>query len=322
MNKFTTAAVLALTMTAPATAGGLDRSGLGISYLFESGDYAEISLGTVSPNVSGVATTPVAGESSGSMASSYFSPGMAVKTDLSDKLSIALSFENAYGAAIDYTGTDASYPVQGFTAELTGTAITALARYKFSDRFSVHGGARYVSMSGQVDFTALGGSALTYANSGGVGYVLGASYEIPDIALRASLTYNSATTHDNAITGSSLPFGPYAATTGSYTMPQSVNLDFQTGIAANTLLMASVRWADWSTTTINTQSALGTITHANDVITYNLGVGRKFSDSFSGVASVSYEAAQGGAATDLAPTDGKIGLTVAGVYTIKVGVSF
>ena len=29
------------------------------------------------------------------------------------------------------------------------------------------------------------------------------------------------------------------------TMPQSVNLDFQTGVTAKTLLYGSVRWADW-----------------------------------------------------------------------------
>ncbi len=311
-----TSSLALLASTGLAMAGGLDRSGLGISPLFEAGSYSEFSLGFAAPDVTG--TDPLT-NSSGDMAGDYMSFGAAIKQDVNDKLSFALLFEQAYGASVDYTNTDPGYLLtaalsSGFTAELGGSAISALARYKINDRFSVHGGLRAVTMSGDIDFTA--GTSLNYGASTGVGYAIGAAYEIPDIALRASLTYNSATTHDNAITATNpSALGPAAAATGSYDMPQSVNLDFRTGIAADTLLIASVRWADWTSTAINTQSALGTIDYSNDVMTYGLGVARRFNDSFAGVLSLSFEEAQGGTSTNLAPTDGKTGITLAGIYT-------
>lgn len=325
MKNLVAGAIAATLVASPALAGGLDRSGMGISALFEAGNYAELGFSAAAPEVSGTLAGVFA---SGNMASSFFMPGMAVKADVTDKLSVALQFEQAYGAAVDYTNTDPSYPIQGFTAALSGLQTSVLARYKLSDRISVHGGVRLVSMSGTVDFTAAGGTPVTYGTSNGIGYAIGAAYEIPDIALRASVTYNSATTHDNPITDPTGGLQTTATTTGSYTLPQSVNIDFQTGIAANTLLMASVRWADWSATALNTQTSLGTISYANDVFTYSLGIGHRFTDKLSGVAQVSYEAADGLAASNLSPTDGKIGVSLAGVYdltdaiTVTAGVNY
>ncbi|NBT30878.1 MAG: hypothetical protein EBT13_02945 [Rhodobacteraceae bacterium] len=320
------ASALIIAAGSSAFAGGLDRSGQGIGALFESGDYAELSYGYVMPSVSG---ENVAIGGSGNMAQNYSSLGFAVKTDLSDKLSAALIFDKAFGAAIDYTNADPTYAVgvPPVTAELSGEAMTALLRYKFSDRMSVHGGARIVTMSGNIDLTGAAGPELNYAASSDVGYVIGAAYEIPDIALRAAINYSSATTHNNE--KSLAATGTVVGATGDYTMPQSVNLDFQTGIAANTLLLASVRWADWTETSIDTGTplGLGVIDYDNDSYSYSLGIGRKFSDTFSGVARISYEAAQGGLASNLSPTDGSVGLTLAGVYTmdnmkVTAGVSY
>lgn len=319
MKHIITGACLASLIGLPALAGGLDRSGLGISPIFESGDHAEFSFGIVAPSVTG-GFPPIL--SSGDVAADYFSFGGAVKTDLNDKVSVALIFEEAYGAAADYTNASAAYPIPAFTATLSGKALSLVGRYKVSDRISVLGGLRYVSMSGSVDFSAAPGGAgpITYGSSGALGYLVGAAYEIPDIALRASLTYNSATTHNNPITGSGGVYGPGAAATGAYTMPQSVNFDFQTGIAANTLLMGSVRWANWTATTLNTQTALGAISYTNDVFTYSLGVGRRFSDTLSMAANVSYESAVPGTVSDLSPTNGKLGLTVAAVVSVSDNV--
>lgn len=326
MNKFlaggaallatasTAGAALLLTSTA-AQAGGLDRTGLPVALLFEDGDYAELSFGLVSPSVSG--TVGGGTVSSGNMAQDYNTIGLGYKTDLSDRLSVAISWEEAFGAAIDYTNTDAAYPVQGFDAELNGTAFSALLRYEINERFSVHGGLRYITMTGLIDFTSAGGGAVEYEGSSDLGYTVGASYEIPDIALRATLTYNSETSLNNAIDDE---FGGLqtggATETGDYVLPQSVALDFQTGIAENTLLLASVRWAEWTETEIVTQTSLGTIDYDNDVVTYSVGVARRFNEDLAGIARVTYEPSKGGDLSNLAPTDGQLGLTLAAVYTM------
>ncbi|MCU4651874.1 hypothetical protein N8I71_03475 [Roseibacterium sp. SDUM158016] len=324
MTRLAAITATLLASTAIANAGGLDRTGLGISPLFEDGTYAELSFGFVSPTVSGV--FPVNGASSGDMASSYSNFGLAYKQDITDDFSIALIFETAFGAAVDYTNSDATYPITAapaagpgeFNAELAGNAITAVARYELSDRFSVHAGLRYVTMTGEINFTTVG-QTLTYGDSSDLGYLVGVAYEIPDIALRASLTYNSETTHNNIISaslGAVAGIGPAATSTGEYTLPQSINLDFQTGVAEGTLVLASVRWAEWTETAINTQSALGTIDYDNDVWTWSAGVARRLNEDFAILGRVSYERANGGLASNLSPTDGQLGFSIAGIYDI------
>ncbi|GAB5436920.1 hypothetical protein [Falsiruegeria mediterranea] len=80
------------------------------------------------------------------------------------------------------------------------------------------------------------------------GYALGVAWERPDIAARVSLTYSSAMEHTLLESESLNPPPPVPAGTlvtvpasSTIETPQSVNLDFQTGIAPDTLLFGSVR---------------------------------------------------------------------------------
>jgi long-chain fatty acid transport protein len=111
-------------------------------------------------------------------------------------------------------------------------------------------------------------------------------------------------------------------TTFSSEIPQSLTLEGQTGIAADTLLFGSIRWVQWSNFDISpTNYGISTggsslVEYEDDVITYNLGVGRRFSDQWSGAVTAGYEASNGGFAGNLGPTDGSTSLGVAGTYTM------
>lgn len=232
-THLTLAAALAVGATG-AYAGGMDRSGQSIAPIFEDGSYVELSFGSVSPTVSGTigaGTVP-----SNDMAKSYLQLGAAYKRDLNDKLSMAVIFDQPYGADVDYGAASGSYPFVGSTATVDTNAVTGILRYKLSDRFAVHGGVRILQSSGEVAIPFYSYTMSTSTETD-ASYLIGASYEIPDIALRAALTYHSETdiTFDTTENGS-------ASGNMVVTMPQTVNLDFQTGIAADTLLMASVRW--------------------------------------------------------------------------------
>ncbi|MGR3836909.1 MAG: hypothetical protein ACU0A2_01010 [Cognatishimia sp.] len=165
-------------------------------------------------------------------------------------------------------------------------------------------------------FLGGGGYSADFASSSGVGYTIGAAYEIPEIALRAALSYHSKVKHEFATT-ESLPIkATPASTTTAYT-PQSINLDFQTGIAADTLLTASVRWADWDQTQI-TPSGLGSnLTSFSSGYNYSLGVARRFNDNFAGSVSLNYEAeGDGSVGSALVPSSGSFGVTIGGRYTM------
>lgn len=303
-------AAFALLSTA-ANAGGIDRSGQSIAPLFETGNYAEFSIGRVSPDVSGTAL----GASSGDMLASYLQVGAAYKRDLSDRVSFALIYDQPYGADVDYpTGT--GYAFAGSTAELNTQALSAIVRYKFDGGYSVHGGLRAQTLEAEV-----GIPARSYTANGkrdeGYGYLIGAAYEKPEIALRVALTYYSEIEHKIDTTE---VVGATINSTTKVDTPQAVNLDFQTGIAEDTLLFGGVRWVDWSSFHISPIAYVGAIgsplvSYENDAITYTLGVGRKLNESWSVSAALSYEKHQDAFFTNLGPADGRTGLTLGAKYT-------
>ncbi|SFR48390.1 OmpP1/FadL family transporter [Litoreibacter janthinus] len=320
MKKFVSAAAMLAATTSLASAGGIDRSGQGIGLIFEQGNYAELSYGSVSPSVSGTATAGFGGAASGDMAPNYTLLGLGYKYEFNDKLSFSLIYDQPFGADVAYPAATAipAYFAQTATATLEATALTGLVRYKFDDNWSVHGGIRYQSLEAVASIPFVAGYTASAAKDYGVGYVLGAAYERPDIALRVALTYSSEISH--AL--STVEAGPLALTsTTNVDTPQSLNLDFQTGIAADTLLFGSIRWVDWSDFRIApTGYGLATagsalVSYADDVITYNIGVGRRFNENWSGAVSLGYEKSNGGFSSNLGPTDGNISIGLGGTYT-------
>jgi long-chain fatty acid transport protein len=301
-----------------ASAGGIDRSGQGIGALFEPGRYAELSFGFGSPDVSGTAPAAFGGAGSGDMSPSYLTFGAAYKQDFGDKVSVALIFDQPFGADVDYpTGT--GYPFAGSTAELRTNAISAIGRYKFSDRFSVHAGLRYQTLEGSIDLISPALPApfsLEADRDGQLGYLVGVAYEIPEIALRAALTYYSKIDYTLETQEGIGVVGPNELDTST---PEAVNLDFQTGIAEDTLLTAAVRWVNWpqfDVSPVTFPAALNPLVSYSDPrTTYSLGIARRFNESFAGSLSVSYEETIGKPVTNLGPTDGLWSVTVGGVYT-------
>ena len=303
-NTLTVCAALLLT-TSAAFAGGIDRSGQSISALFEDGTYAELSYGYVTPSVSGTVAGGLV--SSGNVAPAYGAVGLAFKTDTTDDVSVALIVDQPFGAAVDYSETDAGYPVAGTSATVNSTAITVVGQYNFNENLSVHFGPRYLSANGDYTSPRYGS---VYESGNGSGYVAGVAYERKDIALRVALTYSSAI--ELELDGS---VGDLNAK-----MPGSLNLDFQSGVAADTLVFGSVRWAGWSDANITDTLAGNLVSYDEDTLSYTLGVGRKFSDTLSGALSLGYEAAQGGEASNLAPTDGNFSIGLGATYNTGNGI--
>lgn len=317
-KTLTTGAALLLTTTA-AFAGGLDRSGQGVGILFEDGNVVELSFGSVTPDVSG---TGFSG-GSGNMAESYVQLGAGLKYDIRDNVSVAIIFDQPYGASVDYSGADATYYTGAASADVTSSSITAMARYKIDGNFSVHGGLRYQTVEASVSKPTVAGYNIDSESSSAVGFAVGAAYERPEIALRVALTYNSAITHDIEATETcAVPAacGTGVTATTSVDTPESFNLDFQTGVAADTLVFGSIRYAKWTqfdfAPPVHGALGQGSLqSYDDDTVAYSIGVGRRFTDEWSGALTIGYEAATGGFAGDLAPTDGNTSLGLGATYT-------
>ena len=292
--------------TAMVQAGGIERTSQSVDIIFEEGSFAEVSLSFASPSVSGIDPTVA---DTGIMSPDYQSFAGGYKTDIGDKIGLAVIFDQPFGSLAEYT---AGFYV-GTKADLTTSAITVIGSYDVTDRIVVFGGGTYQSMSATADIPFVAGYSIVADSGSGFGYIAGAAYHIPDIALRVALTYRSevTSTHDT------LEFGAIASTM-DVTTPQSVNLEFQTGINPKTLVFGSVRWVDWSEFDLTPDNyPLGSIVdYDDDRIAYNLGVGRKLSDTLSAAVTVGYEANLGGDPTPLAPTDGFFSVGAGVTYTM------
>ncbi len=309
------AATLGLSASA-AFAAGVERSPQSVGILFEDGNYGEVTFGLLRPDVTG---EDPAGNRSGDMASSFTTARAGFKLDIDDRFDVALIVDEPIGADTAYPlGT--GYPLQGTRAELDSVGVTGIVQYRFDERISVHGGLRGVRTEGGVQ-NLLGIYDLQTSREADLGFLLGAAYEIPGIALRVSLTYNSEITHDftatETVDGTQPPQSDF-----STTIPQSVNLEFQSGIAEDTLVFGSVRWVDWSafditpdayTTTVDPGNAL--VDYAGSATTVNLGIGRQLDENWALAGALHYDTGTGGEAGNLQPVDGSRGASVSAQFS-------
>lgn len=348
MKRIATAVTIASVVGAGAAgAQGLDRSGQNINVIFEEGDYAELSFSYAAPDVDGQDLAIFGGRESGDVAGNFFNGALAYKQQVTDAFSFALIADQPYGANIDYAAagaTTGSIALGGTEAVLDSSSLTALGRYEFGNGFSVHGGPRVQQFNARIRlegaaYGALSGYEADLDADTGFGWQAGVAYERPDIALRVALTYFSEIDHDVdtvesipaavlaglGAAGVTLP--PLFTSETEVTTPEAINLDFQTGIAPDTLLFGGIRYAKFSEVIVSpTAFDLAvdplapntTIVGIDDVTTYRLGVGRRFNDQFSGLISIAYtDRGDDDLVSPLAPTDGSIGLTIGGAYNVN-----
>lgn len=300
-----------------AVAGGIERSTQSVGILFEEGRYAELSFASVNPSVSG----NFGASSSGNMASSYMKFGFSYKQDLGDNLSFALIYDQPVGADVSYP-IAAAYPFRRATATIDSNAITGILRYKLPSNVSFYGGIRAQQVNAKLNLPTGGGPySLTTTKELDFGYVLGVAYEKPEIALRVALTYNSEISHK---------FVDNAAAPFDVIIPQSWNLEFQSGVSKNTLVFGSIRWVEWTKFNVSPPdygAGNPLASGKKNTTSYTLGVGRKFNDTWSAAVILGYEGAGGVPVGNLGPTDGYKSISLATTYKhnnmkITGGVSY
>ena len=214
-------------------------------------------------------------------------------------------------------------------ADLKTYQITAALAYDVTPNVKVYGGLRAQLIEAKAAVSFVQNYSVDAENKWGYGYLLGAAYERPEIALRVALTYHSKISYDLSTAETIIPFAtgvPQTQDTNTdVDTPQSVQLDFQTGVAPKTLVFGYVRWVDWSEFAISppvyeqvVAPLVGgprpLVDYADDWWTYNLGIGRQLTDALAGSFSITYEPDVGGEMTSLGPYDGRTTGTAALSY--------
>ena len=290
-------------------AGGFDRTGQDTSIMLKEGSMVEITSVSVNPKVTGTYTT--GGASTGEVAPNYSFTNLGFRTKVSDNFAIAIIQDSPFGAEINWT----SGTYNGTKAEVKSTATTMLTSYDM-DNVTVYGGLKNQSLSASASVPLVDTYTITSTADSSVGYVLGAAFENPEIAMRVALTYHSKINHDIAVVENRASITA-ASSTLRVTSPESFNLDFQTGIAANTLLFGTIRQVKWTQMSLCPENYLAYASKClkdfqNNTTSYTLGLGRNFSDHWSGAVTYGNEAATTDTVSALSPTNGynKMGLGV------------
>lgn len=345
--KLNTLSIAIFISTLPLTsviAGGLDRSGQSISAFLQPGNYAEAGFTVIDPTVEG---KDIVGNQVSDMGDDYYFPTAAVKIQATDQISLGLLYDQPYGADATYAVENSVFADktvnQGTRVEVKTNNVTALIGYQPNKNWNFYAGPVYQTVEGKVSLrgaayggpAVLGGYDINFKEAEAYGWLAGAAYSIPEIALKAAVTYRSEIKHELNTT-ESFAFGKLSGLQSETEVvtPQSVNLDLQSGIAKNTLAFANIRWVQWDQFAVapkNLHAKSGgknLIDYSDDQWSITTGISRKINDKWAGTASVGWDSGAGNPVTTLGPVEGNwnVGLgaqySPAESYFIAAGVKY
>jgi long-subunit fatty acid transport protein len=291
--------------------------------MFEKGNYAEVSSARVRPNVKGSLVAPT-----GSMYPDYSANTLALKMEVNDKLSIGFADYLSAAILVDYRNAGAS----GFPGAVYSPAFVDLeirsrllaVKYQANDNVSILGGLK-LSKTSNATANVLKNpkGKLSIPSATGSALALGLAYEKPEIALRVSALYQSATKFDLPMTSDQAGFGTLA--NGKAGLPKSMTLRFQSGIAKDTLVFGSAHRGDWAKSQVEfdtdnggATAPTGTLAARSSFTTttaYTLGLGRKLSEKYAVSATYGWEKGSAVGTSLLSTTGGKKSLSLGGKYT-------
>nr|WP_315277427.1 outer membrane protein transport protein [uncultured Acinetobacter sp.] len=342
LNKIYSAILLSTLPLTPAFAAGLDRSGQSISVFLQPGNYAEAGISVLDPTVKSSQLNVT------DMAEDYYFPSAAIKVQATEHISLGLLYDQPFGADAMYSLEQSMFTngIEGTKVEVETHNLTALIGYQPTENWNFYAGPVWqtveadISLRGQAYISpkdptkVLSGYDIKIHEEEAFGWLAGFAYQIPEIALKTSVTYRSEIKHKakSVETHKLMPMLNVESQLDAIT-PQSVNIDFQTGVAANTLAFANIRWAHWDQFAVtpkflNSASGNNLIDYSDDQWSATVGVGRKLNSHWSGSASVGYDSGAGNPVTTLGPTEGYWSVGLGGQYSpaenyfIQAGVKY
>lgn len=220
LKTLTTAMILATVPMTGAFAAALDRSGQSIAAFLQPGNYFEAGISILDPDVSG---KDKAGTSTGDMAGDYYFPSAALKLQVTDNFSFGLLYDQPFGADAEYSGNNlftsngtqtvlgntlANPDVTGGTkVEVNTQNLSFIFGFQPTENWNIYAGPVYQTVKGNVSlrgdiYSAFNGYDMQIKEDGDLGWLAGIAFQIPEIALKASLTYRSEIDHSVSATES------------------------------------------------------------------------------------------------------------------------
>ena len=347
MKRLLNITIAGMMLASPAMSGGWEAGRLDSSFIYQDGSYAEVGSSSIDYDVNGKTQA----NKTHAMAKDQTRTNLAFKMEYGDfdigltrYMSGAIQLDGQNTAAkVDPPGCNplvasaaANVAQAGYcsivpSADVTAHSIALIGKYSINDNISVLGGINRYDVETSTVTTVAG----HYVVSGDeMAPVVGAAYENKEIALRVELMVQPETDMTLSAASSVAAAVPTTALTGAtLVIPQTMTLNFQSGIAEDTLLFGSIHKADWDTAQIaipaNTAGVNPTTGALDQAVTnvdsdfanrtaYSIGIGRKLSDSISVLGSYATEGGGGAASTDpFTLSDGSQTLALGARYTYE-----
>lgn len=279
--KFACLGIMGASLASPALASGFDNTGIGsLDLLYDPAKFAvEFGASYVDRNVDYEASNPKKfkvgtdgkpysfedmdheGKAKARATPNVWNYQVGAKVALTDRLSCLGRVLNP-GTILEEVPEDWLGKYSVVTTDLQSKGMDATCSFQVpvskGHYVRVIGGGRYLEadlhVAKAINLLGFVDTSVDLNLSGrGFGYSIGAAYEVPEYAIRASVVYDSAIELDASGTFQTpdFEFGPATGSaSGSATsklpMPQAVEINLQTGIAPKWLAMLSAKWVNWS----------------------------------------------------------------------------
>ena len=275
--------ILSIFLASNAFAGGLEVSRQNNMILFSKDKTVNFSSRQTSSNITDDLYTASDNQS---VIKQLNILSAAFKSNYNENISYAFEMYEPFASTLKYAS--------GVKAMLRSQALGITGKYNFTNsQFGIIAGTKYLTFKKST--LNLGAGDMVTTPDSGFSYMAGISYEVPEIALKVLLTHSPGIdiTVPTTVVGS-----------GTLSQPDMTTLDFETGIANNTLLFGSVHQVAHASAQVKLKG-IGAISSFTDSDKYQIGLGRKFSEKWS--VSLSYTTEAGSSATGtslLSPTNG------------------
>lgn len=317
MSQAVTKGILALALlsglSGAALAGGFSRGDADTDLIYEDGAFDMRFGATMVAPKRDFDTIGGVSASDDVYSNNYIIPNFGAKLKVSDRFSCVGTYTQPFGASSDYgPQSQRADIIADMAAGRTPNAVKHAGfetnEYGATCGVNMEAGSGKAWLLGGVfvqDFNYTEDKTLGTLNlrdKGAFGYRIGAAYEITEYALRAELMYRSQIdieaegkfTSSPALAAIGIPAGTVFPSTGSGSLPQSVELNLQSGIAPGWLAYGSVKWTDWSVLqTLNYNiTRLGPNTKDffwQDGWTIQGGIAHAFTDDVSGTVNVTWD---------------------------------
>lgn len=323
-------------------AAAFEQSSQSIQILFYDQNYVEMSAAHIQPDVTGkiVRTESmfedgIQDDSTGQLVKDQWGGNASVKLQVAPDWSIAILYDRPFGMDAQYyyqpTQDHQHQFSESATIQFNSHTLSTVVGFQPTVNWHLYSGVALQRFSGELGITGvkydfLDGYQVHFKPETSFGWLAGISYSIPEYYFRASLTYRSPIQHKHK-TEESIETGLSQSDYSTIRTPESVNLDFNTGLSTRSFAYVSLRWVNWPEFVVQPPELnviaklaaldLHLIDYQDQQWSGKVGLGYRLYPNWTPLLEYLWDSGTGNPASTLNPSDGYWGIGLGHLYKIQ-----